>query len=356
MRRSTPLVAALVAITLIVGVGSASAATIANPGPFTASFTSGSGNLGPINLVLTPVTLSGTIDSAGNVTVPASGVSNTAIPFSTSVSGMAVDGSVSWTAVGAITGTLDPASGAASLSGAINVSMPINAPAVLYSGVCSLGTLPITLTTGAPGAPYSQATGTLTLSTPLPPPSVNCTPGPPFGLLSIITDQITGGRLTLSGQVSPAITEAATGGGTETSGAQTVTAEVGSTIAVSATGSVAFPRLLPGQTSAPIPSAVTVTSNDPAGYQLGVSRTAFQPTDIPLSVQSGAPGAGMVLDLAAGVATAIPTTGSLAIGHRAGSVGAPAGDVWPTSLILGPVPSIPAGTYAGTVTYTVVSL
>jgi hypothetical protein len=343
----------------------ADAATIANPGPFTATFTSVNGNLGQLSFGTTAgtaIVFASSIDADGNVAVPDLGTSFAAIPVSGSASGVSVSGVVTFAAGGPLSGSLDPETGSASLGGSMygSLSLVITGPLIGYTGTCALGSaaspLAVAFTTAAPGVPYSQTTGALTLTTPLAAPSLaGCDPALP-PLLAFVADIVLGaGRLTLAGQLSPIITAVGSGGGETTQG-QSVTAEVGSTLAVSAPASIAFPRLLPGQTSAPVSSAVTVTSNDPAGYQLSVSRTPFTPADIPLAIQSSAPGAGMALDLLLGVATAIPTSGSLAVGHRSGTIAGPSGDVWPTSLVLGPVPNVSAGTYSATVTYTVVGL
>jgi hypothetical protein len=360
------LVASLVVASLLVGsAGPATAATIANPGPFTATFTSITGNLGQLSFGATggtAVVFASSIDADGNVAVPDLGTSFAAIPVSGSASGFSVSGVTTFAAGGPFTGSLDPETGAASLVGSIygSVSLVITGPLVGYTGTCALGSaanpLAVAFTTAAPGIAYSQTTGALTLSTPLTAPSLaGCDPALP-PVLAFIADVVLGsGRLTLGGQLSPVITAVGAGGGGTTQG-QSVTAEIGSTLALSAPASIAFPRLLPGQTSAPVPSAVTVTSNDPAGFQLSVSRTTFTPTDIPLAIRSSAPDVGMALDLLLGVPTAIPTSGGLPVGHRVGTIAGPSGDVWPTSLVLGPVPNVSAGTYSATVIYTVVGL
>src|SRR4051812_7543983 len=65
---------------VLVAVSSAHAATVANPGPLSARFTSGQLTVmdGQLNLSFseaTPVVANGTIDANGNVSVPAAGVS-----------------------------------------------------------------------------------------------------------------------------------------------------------------------------------------------------------------------------------------------------------------------------------------
>jgi hypothetical protein len=150
---------------LFVAVPTAGAATVANPGPFTAQFTSGQLSVmdGQVNLPFSeasPVTASGTIDPDGNISVPASGLT---IPVANAV----VLGLPVAIQLGPfdVTGTLDPRAGTAALS--------LRGQSVLtISGTthCTLGSptpLEIPLTTGASGVltgvPYNAADGTLTL-------------------------------------------------------------------------------------------------------------------------------------------------------------------------------------------------
>jgi hypothetical protein len=132
-----------------------------------------------------------------------------------------------------------------------------------------------------------------------------------------------------------------------------VTASVVSTVSVTAPAVITFPALPVGGTSAPVAAPVNVKSNG-GGYQLSVTRTEFTNGDIPLSIQSGTPtDAGMVLQLS-GLAP-IPTSDNLNIGRRSGSVTPDAGDAWPLSLVLGPVPAVAAGKHASIVTFTAVA-
>jgi hypothetical protein len=138
-------------------------------------------------------------------------------------------------------------------------------------------------------------------------------------------------------------------------GTTVVTGTVNAVLAVSAPSSVVFPPLVVGATSAPIEAPVRVTSNNPAGYQLSVSRTAFSAGDIPLSIRATTPTAGQVLDFS-GLATPIPTSGSLNVGHRSGAMTSESGDSWTTSLVLGPIPAVASGVHTATVTFTTVAL
>jgi hypothetical protein len=131
-----------------------------------------------------------------------------------------------------------------------------------------------------------------------------------------------------------------------------VTADVVSTITVTAPALVSFGSLAVGETAGPVAAPVNVKSNA-GGYQLSVTRTVFTNGDLPLSVASAAPAdPAQVLDLSG--LTAIPTSGSVDIGHRSGSITPDAGDTWPLSLTLGPVPATATGTHASIVTFTAV--
>jgi hypothetical protein len=108
---------------------------------------------------------------------------------------------------------------------------------------------------------------------------------------------------------------------------------------------LSFPAAVPGTTPAPLPEHVTVTSNDPSGYTLTVHRTAFAPHDLPLGIGVGSASL-----------TAIPITPApdlLLATTSAASAGA--GDVWNTNVgFVAPIPSVPAGHYTATLTYTVI--
>ena len=132
-----------------------------------------------------------------------------------------------------------------------------------------------------------------------------------------------------------------------------VTAEVVSTITVTAPALVAFPPLAVGGTSPLVAAPVNVKSNG-GGYQLSVTRTVFTRGDIPLSIELGASAdADQISDLAG--ASPIPTSGNLNIGHRTGSITPAGGDTWATSMRLGPVPPVASGTHASIVTFTAVA-
>ena len=118
-----------------------------------------------------------------------------------------------------------------------------------------------------------------------------------------------------------------------------------------------FGALAAGATAPLVNESVTVTSNDTAGYTLTAHRTAFSPRDLPLGLAASAPSGGVLASgISPTVLTALPIAPApdLAIGST--SAAAPAGgDVWPTKIgFTTPLPSVPAGQYTATLTYTVV--
>jgi hypothetical protein len=141
-----------------------------------------------------------------------------------------------------------------------------------------------------------------------------------------------------------------------------VTANVAATIIVTAPTNVSFPSLGAGETSSAVSVPVNVKSNNGTGYQLSVTRTAFTGGDIPLSIGCAAVTFPEVLDLPGGPigptssVTPIPTSGpNLNIGHS-GSVTNNAGDAWPFTFTLGPIPfNVPAGQHQSVVTFTAVA-
>jgi Lamin Tail Domain len=118
-----------------------------------------------------------------------------------------------------------------------------------------------------------------------------------------------------------------------------------------------FGALAAGATAPPVNENVTVTSNDTAGYTLRAHRSAFSPRDLPLGLSATAPSGGV---LGAGispttlVALPIAPAADLTVGST--SAAAPAsGDIWATKIgFIGTLPSVPAGQYTATVTYTVI--
>lgn len=143
-----------------------------------------------------------------------------------------------------------------------------------------------------------------------------------------------------------------TNGGTNTVSVFRNTTPV--TVAVSATGSLAFGAVAVGDTPAPRTLTHTVQTNARGGYQLLVQRTAFTNGDLPLRAQVGTVPAGATSPVAA--APAAVGTGSLALGGRDGALPGPGADSWTTAFTLGPIPFTAAGAHTSTLTVTAVTL
>jgi hypothetical protein len=365
--RRRALVLAFAVAGCLASVASSSAG-VANPGAFTVHVTGGSiqiGFLGEQSLPASGWQLSGQIDANGGVTVPGSGVQFSQLPFDTTqvVSGVSVHvfGMATLASTG-FSGSLDPASGSASLAGGLFATVSLTATAAgaqIYSGVCNLGSstspIAVALSTNPPGVPYSQSTGALTLASSFQAPSLDgCNPAidPTYQLLlSVFAGS---GHIALSGVTDPVLLADNAGQANQ----QTVTADVGaSVLSVSVPSSISFPTLYPGQTSYPVSAPVTVISSDGFGYQVAVGRTAFSGGDIPLSLIVSLPSdPGMVRDVSGPTAIpiAVSDTDALVFGHRSSSITSLDGDVWPTALVLGPVPNVQPGQHTATLTYTVI--
>jgi Lamin Tail Domain len=121
--------------------------------------------------------------------------------------------------------------------------------------------------------------------------------------------------------------------------------------------SLSFGTAVAGDRPAPIGEHVTVVSNNAAGYVLTVHRTAFAPADLPLGIAGSAPpGTQLGAGLVGGLVVPIPVAPvvDLLVGSSSGHT-ADGGDVWPTSIgFAAPLPIVPPGRYAATVTYTLV--
>jgi hypothetical protein len=118
-----------------------------------------------------------------------------------------------------------------------------------------------------------------------------------------------------------------------------------------------FGGLVAGATTPPVNENVTVTSNDTAGYTLTAHRSAFSPRDLPLGLSATAPSGGALgSGISPTVLAALPIAPAADLTIGSTSAAAPAsGDVWSTKIgFIGPLPSVPAGQYTATVTYTVI--
>jgi hypothetical protein len=210
-------VGALAAGTLV-ALAVPAAAQIENPGSFTFSEFNAVLNIGFVPIQLPAGSMTGQIDANGNITIPDSSIQGTDLPFSQSQTINGVSVSVSGTATfatGSLTGTLDPGTGAMSLTTSLFASVTFTGAldgVPIYSGTCSVGgsapadQVPVTLTTGPPGVPYSQQTGTVTLAANLGNPVV-CNPPLPSPLDTFITAPSS--QITVPGMTTPILRLAA---------------------------------------------------------------------------------------------------------------------------------------------------
>ena len=109
---------------------------------------------------------------------------------------------------------------------------------------------------------------------------------------------------------------------------------------------LSFPSAVPGTTPDPLAEDVTVTSNDPSGYALGVHRTAFSPRDLPLGIGVGGGSSLLAVPIAPAADLSLASTSAPS---------ADGGDTWSTSVgFVSPLPVVPAGHYTATLTFTVI--
>jgi len=140
------------------------------------------------------------------------------------------------------------------------------------------------------------------------------------------------------------------------SGSASVDLTVGSVLSVSLDRpSLSFGTFAAGERPTALPERVTVSSNNAAGYTLTSARTAFAPADLPLALSASAPsGATLAGALSGGALVPIPVSpaAGLSIGSKSAPSGA-GGDVWLTNVgFASPLPLVPTGRYAATVTFT----
>jgi uncharacterized repeat protein (TIGR01451 family) len=189
-------------------------AHVTNAGPFTLNVTSGTVQLGSLQLPLPSGSGTGQVDTDGNITIPQSPLQVTDEPFSDEVLGFSLTGTATFQS-GPITGTLDPGTGAASLNTSVFASVTFAATllgAPVGSGTCSIGGsapadyVPVALTTGSPaGVPYSQQTGTVTVAGDLG-QQIVCQPANlSTDLLQIFTGSVS--RVVASAAVTPILTD-----------------------------------------------------------------------------------------------------------------------------------------------------
>ena len=194
---------------------------VANPGPFTLSISGVSLQLGFFGERPLPITgsLAGTIDLGGKVTTP--GLPTTTVPFDHaqdigSFSNVHATGTLTLSSSG-LSGSLDPETGIATITGSLSGSVTIDASATIfgletqiYAGTCAFGTaatpIAATFSTDPPGVPYSSTDGSVTLSAPLTAPSFDdCAPAVPSTYVFLLDLFAGSGRLTLSGTTSPVL-------------------------------------------------------------------------------------------------------------------------------------------------------
>ncbi|HEX7525232.1 MAG TPA: lamin tail domain-containing protein [Gaiellaceae bacterium] len=121
---------------------------------------------------------------------------------------------------------------------------------------------------------------------------------------------------------------------------------------------LSFGSVFPGASPAALTDRVTVTSTNAAGYSLSAHRSAFTPADLPLGLAASAPGGGQLASALAGnarVALPVAPATDLLVGTTS-APSAGTGDNWSTSLgFTSPLPSLAAGHYSATVTFTVIA-
>jgi Lamin Tail Domain len=146
-------------------------------------------------------------------------------------------------------------------------------------------------------------------------------------------------------------------GGTSASASASVAVDLNAVLSISLErASLDFGAAASGATPSPISERVTVLSNHPAGYALGVQRTAFSPADLPLGIQASAPAGGTLgPGLGGSGLAAVPIApSSLQIGTTA-AASPSGGDVWPTNVgFASALPSVAPGRYTATLTFTVI--
>ena len=216
MRTTLPARALTIASLAAVGVLAVpltASAAVGNPGTLTFSVTGGSLRLGLLPLQLPTGTMSGQIDSSGAISIPQSSLEMTNQPFTFSQDMIIGTVDVSETTTvdtTALSGTLDPVTGAATLTTSLFASasftIAVNG-ATQYTGTCSIGGsdpashLPVTMTTDPPGAAYDDQTGAVTLAADLG-NSVSCDNPLPALLQFFINGSA---QLSVSGTTTPVV-------------------------------------------------------------------------------------------------------------------------------------------------------
>ncbi len=151
----------LCALSLVSLVASALALadTVDNPGTFTLNFDAGTLQIGRLNPVaIDALTITGSVDSAGNVTIPIEAIVLPDFVVTTDIG----DVTVRFIPLADGSGLLDPLAGDATAS----VSFRIRLIHSLLPAGCGIGPVDATLTTGTDGGltgvPYDMGDGTAT--------------------------------------------------------------------------------------------------------------------------------------------------------------------------------------------------
>ena len=150
--------------------------------------------------------LIGTVDDDATTTVPLAGVTLPATAFNVTSAGIAITGTMQLASTQNLVGSLNPLTGAMTLSGGIRADVALTAVVPLVgtlTGTCQLGSnvnpIPVVLTTTPPGAAYSPLTAAFTLSGPVTLPTASCSPS--LELIAGVLQSVFGGngRLTIEG-------------------------------------------------------------------------------------------------------------------------------------------------------------
>ena len=172
-------------------------------------------------------------------------------------------------------------------------------------------------------------------------------------------DDFTTGPPSPQNSAAPAVTCSGTGTSSPGSASAAVRLQIQPVISIAlGQPTLDFGSLAAGANATPVAENVTVTSNDTAGYSLTAHRSAFSPRDLPLGVAVTAPAGGVLgtgISATALAALPIAPAADLPLGSTS-AAGAAGGDVWATRIgFTSALPSVPAGQYTASVTYTVIA-
>jgi uncharacterized repeat protein (TIGR01451 family) len=212
----TSLAARTLAVACLAAAGvllapAAAWAGIGNPGSFTFSVTGGFLKAGLVAVPFPSSSMSGQIDASGAISIPQSSLQVTDEPFSFSAGASIGTVSVTGTATvdtTSVSGTLDPVTGAASLTTSVFASVSFSVSSLglpLYTGTCTVGGsaladhVAVTMTTDPPGVLYNDQTGAVSLAGDTGVP-VSCGPPLPDVLQFLVSGEVSA---SLSGTTTP---------------------------------------------------------------------------------------------------------------------------------------------------------